>query len=138
MLVFGAHQQIAEAAPIGLLAVAMAATMGAMLGLGAGMVRYRAAALVSVVGICASPIGLWLAHRVDNSWLTILFAGVLLIVAIRIFHRQGSMAAMKGAGSHPHHAYKIRRPVALAGPGRALVRLLHQERSPDCCQDCSA
>lgn len=38
-LVFGAHQGIAEAAPIGLLAVAMAAVLGAVIGLRTGIVR---------------------------------------------------------------------------------------------------
>ncbi len=36
-----------------------------------------------------SPVGLWLAHRVDNRWLTLLFACVLLYVAVRIL-RQAS------------------------------------------------
>jgi hypothetical protein len=88
-LVFGAHQDIAQAAPIGLLAVAMAAAIGAIAGLRAGIVRYRAAAVVAGVGMSVSPAGLWLAHRVDNRWLTLLFACVLLYVAVRIL-RQAS------------------------------------------------
>lgn len=90
VLVFGAHQQVAEAAPIGLLAVAMAATLGAVLGLRAGIVRYRAAALVSAFGMLVSPAGLWIAHRVHNSWLTMLFACVLFMVALRILVRAGT------------------------------------------------
>ncbi len=88
-LVFGAHQQVAQAAPIGLLAVALAATMGAIFGLRAGIVRYRAAGVISATGMCLSPLGLWLAHRVDNAWLTLLFAGVLLVVAFRILWQSG-------------------------------------------------
>jgi uncharacterized protein len=94
-LVFGAHQGIAEAAPIGLLAVAMAAAFGAVIGLRAGIVRYRAAAVVSGVGMCVSPLGLWLAHRVDDAWLTLLFACVLLFVALRIFRQAGKRRADK-------------------------------------------
>lgn len=91
LLVFGAHQRIAEAAPIGLLAVAMAATVGGALGLRSGIVRYRAAAVVSAVGAFTSPLGLWLGRHVHNSWLTALFAGVLLIAAWRIFHQAATL-----------------------------------------------
>ena len=46
LLVFGTHIGMAQAGPIGLLAVGMAACLGAVLGLRAGVVRYRAAVLV--------------------------------------------------------------------------------------------
>ncbi|GAC1419456.1 MAG: hypothetical protein NVSMB6_21420 [Burkholderiaceae bacterium] len=50
-LVFGAHQRVAQAGPVGLLAVGMAAALGAVLGLRSGTVRYRAATLISVAGM---------------------------------------------------------------------------------------
>lgn len=89
LLVFGAHQNMAQAGPVGLMAVGMAAALGAILGLRAGVVRYRAAMMISVSGMVLSPLGLWLAHRVNNAWLTVLFALVLLFVAYRIFTQSG-------------------------------------------------
>lgn len=89
LLIFGAHQRVAEAGPVGLLAVGMAAALGAALGLRTGIVRYRAAFLISATGMALSPMGLWLAHRVDNRWLTMLFAAVLLFVAYRTFRQAG-------------------------------------------------
>ena len=83
LLVFGAGIGVAQAGPIGLLAVGMAAALGAMLGLKAGTVRYRAALLISGVGMAFAPLGLWLAHRIDNRALSVLFALVLLYVAAR-------------------------------------------------------
>jgi hypothetical protein len=83
LLVFGAHIGVAQAGPIGLLAVGMAATLGAVLGLRQGIVRYRAAFLVAGVGMALSPLGLWLAHRIDNHLLSALFGMVLLYVAVR-------------------------------------------------------
>ena len=73
LLVFGVGLRVAEAGPIGLLAVAMAATLGAGLGLIAGTVRYKAALLMAGAGMLISPFGIWLANRVDNRWLSILF-----------------------------------------------------------------
>jgi len=89
LLVFGLHLRMAEAAPIALLAVGVSAAVGALIGLRAGIVRYRAAAMMAVTGVLASPAGLWLAHRVPNGPLTVLFAMVLAWVAVRMF-RQGS------------------------------------------------
>jgi hypothetical protein len=87
LLVFGAGLSMAEAGPIGLLAVGLAALLGAIMGLKAGTVRYKAALLISVMGILCSPLGLWLAQRTPNRPLTIVFSFVLLFVAWRVFQK---------------------------------------------------
>lgn len=92
LLVFGAGLSMAEAGPIGLLAVGLAATLGAIMGLKNGTVRYKAALLISATGILCSPIGLWLAQRMPNRPLTILFACVLLFVAWRVFRKSMTSA----------------------------------------------
>lgn len=81
LLVFGVHLGVAQAGPIALMAVGMAAGIGALLGLRAGIVRYKAALLIAGAGMLLSPAGLWLAGRVDNRWLSVLFALVLMYVA---------------------------------------------------------
>ena len=95
-LVFGAQQSVAQAGPVGLLAVGMAAALGAVLGLRAGTVRYRAALLIAAVGMLLSPLGLWLAQRIDNRWLSLVFALVLIFVAYRTY-RQASDAPVRAA-----------------------------------------
>lgn len=102
LLIFGAQQSVAQAGPIGLLAVGMAAALGAVLGLRAKIVRYRAAVLISGTGMILSPLGLWLANRVDNRWLTMIFALVLLFVAFRTFRQTGKHAVNPDAnGKQP-------------------------------------
>ena len=86
LLVFGTHLSVAEAAPIGLLAVGVAAGIGAALGLKAGIVRYKAAMLMACTGMLISPLGVSLATRVDKRWLEFLFALVLIFVAYRTMH----------------------------------------------------
>ncbi|MGZ8291602.1 MAG: sulfite exporter TauE/SafE family protein [Telluria sp.] len=81
LLVFGMQLGVAQAGPIALMAVGMAAGIGALLGLRAGIVRYKAAMLIAGSGMLLSPLGLWLAGRIDNRWLSILFALVLMYVA---------------------------------------------------------
>jgi uncharacterized protein len=87
LLLFVLHIGVAEAAPIALLAVSLSAAVGAIIGLRAGIVRYRAAALMAAVGTLCTPVGLWLAHRLPNGPLTLLFAAVLGFVAIRMFRQ---------------------------------------------------
>lgn len=89
LLVFGAGATVAEAGPVGLLAVGMAAAFGAVLGLRAGLVRYRAAALIAAAGMLLSPAGLWVARQADGRWLAVLFGLVLLYVATKTY-RQAS------------------------------------------------
>lgn len=103
LLVFGIQMGVAQAGPIGLLAVGMAASLGALLGLRDGIVRYRAALLIAVAGMLLAPAGLWLAHRIDNRWLTILFAVVLLLVAARTWRQaRHAPAAVAPSSLIPH------------------------------------
>lgn len=85
LLLFFEHLTVAEAAPVALLAVSLSAVLGAGLGLRAGVVRYRAAALIAATGALMSPLGLWLARRIPNEPLTLLFATVLCLVSFRMF-----------------------------------------------------
>lgn len=85
LLAFGAHLDMVQAGPIGLLAVGLAATLGAGLGLKGGTVRYRAALLMAGTGMLLSPVGVWLAHRLQSRWLGMLFGLILLFVAYRTY-----------------------------------------------------
>jgi len=84
LLVFGLNLPMNMAAPVGLIAVGMAAGIGAILGLREGIVRYRAAALIGVFGMILAPLGVWLAQRIPNAPLLIAFSLVLLYTAWRM------------------------------------------------------
>lgn len=100
LLVFGLGASVAEAGPVGLMAVGMAAALGALLGLRDGIVRYRAALLVAASGMLLSPAGLWTTRQVDGRWLAVLFALVLLYVAERTF-KQASGKQVAAATKSP-------------------------------------
>lgn len=87
LLVFGLGLNMVEAAPVGLLAVGLAASVGALLGLRQGLVRYRAALFIALIGICATPFGLMLAHRLPNAPLALVFAAVLIHGCLRIWRK---------------------------------------------------
>ncbi|WP_017905500.1 sulfite exporter TauE/SafE family protein [Pseudomonas asplenii] len=87
LLVFGLGLSMVQAAPIGLLAVGLAAAVGALLGLRQGIVRYRAAGFIAGIGILLTPVGLWLAHRLPNEPLALGFAVVMVYACARIFNK---------------------------------------------------
>ncbi|NWA27953.1 sulfite exporter TauE/SafE family protein [Pseudomonas gingeri] len=87
LLVFGVGLSMVEAAPIGLLAVGLAAGVGALLGLRQGIVRYRAAGFIAGIGILLTPLGFWLAHRLPNEPLALGFALVMFYACARIFNK---------------------------------------------------
>lgn len=84
LLVFFLGLPIAEAAPIALCAVALASSIGAILGLKNKILRYKAAIFMAVFGLILSPIGLWLAPQIPNAPLQIVFSFILLYVALRL------------------------------------------------------
>jgi uncharacterized membrane protein YfcA len=85
LLVFTTGLAVQEVAPVGLLAVALAAILGAVLGLRTGDVRYKAALLMGLVGLICSPLGFWTARQVDTQLLGVSFAVVLVWVALNAF-----------------------------------------------------
>lgn len=99
LLVFGTGIGVAQAGPVGLLAVGMAAMLGAVLGLRAGQVRYRAALLIAAAGMLLAPAGLWAARLADGQWLSLLFALTLLYVAARTWRQAAAPVAAEHAGA---------------------------------------
>ncbi len=83
-LVFSQGWTVAQAAPIGLLAVTGAAMLGTGEGFYYKLVRYRAAFLMALAGVPITPLGLAVAQRVSAHWLAALFGLTMLIVAVRL------------------------------------------------------
>lgn len=84
-LTLGLGLSMTQASPIALLTVASAASIGMLSGLRLGLVRFRAALLISSAGILAAPFGQQLAHLLPERTLICLFASVMLLVAVRLF-----------------------------------------------------
>ena len=76
---------VAQAAPVGLLAVTLAALVGTVEGLFKRIVRYRAALWIALISIPSARYGVHLAGIVQPMWLTLAFSLVMFIVAYRIF-----------------------------------------------------
>ncbi len=86
LLMAGHGWPITQASTVSLLAVAVAAAVGAWMAWRHSYVRYRAATLMAVVGILVAPAGIRVADGLPPSLLMMIFAAVLTIVAVRMFH----------------------------------------------------
>jgi len=122
LLVLILHLPLQAAAPIGLVAVGLAALTGAILGLRQGIVRYRAAALMGGTGIVCAPLGVYLAQILPNRPLLVLFSMVLVFAAWRILRsdqavKDNSIACQV---SHADHRLTWTRPCARALTGIGL------------------
>ncbi|MCB1888628.1 MAG: sulfite exporter TauE/SafE family protein [Rhodocyclaceae bacterium] len=106
LLVFGLHLEMVAAAPVGLIAVGLAAFVGALLGLRDGIVRYRAAALIGILGMATAPLGVWLAQRLPNPPLLIAFGLLLALTGWRSWQRARPCANGEAA-PHARHACEI-------------------------------
>lgn len=95
-LVFGLGWTLAQAAPVALLAAAVAGIVGALEGLKRGILRYRAAILMAGVGVCVTPLGVRVAQAVPQDALLYTFAAVLTWVAVRTF-REATGSVAEGA-----------------------------------------
>ncbi len=87
ILVFTLNLPIAQASPIALSAITLAAAAGALIGFQGKVLRYKAAFLMSLIGLLLSPIGLWLAQIVPNAPLQVLFGIILLYVSVNLLNQ---------------------------------------------------
>lgn len=104
-LVIGLGWSMTQSAPVALFAVSAAATLGAIDGLRKGLVRYRAALLMALLGAVFSPLGVFFAHSLPDTVLISLFSVVLVVVAIRMI-RQACSTQPDNTGDEPRWQQK--------------------------------
>lgn len=84
LLMWGMGWTLPQAAPTALLAVSAAAIMGTISAWPQGIVRYRAAMVMTAVGMLTAPLGLQAAQLLPLPVLSGCFALVLLVVSVRM------------------------------------------------------
>lgn len=96
-LVIGLGWSLPQATPVALLAVGLAAALGAVDGLRKRLVRWRAALLMATLGVLFSPLGVHAAHVLPQKALMTLFAIAMLAASTRLL-LQGRASSDEGAG----------------------------------------
>jgi hypothetical protein len=92
-----------QAAPVALIAVGTASAIGALLGLREGVVRYRAALLIGLVGMLLAPLGVRLAAVLPNGPLMVAFSLVLAWVAWHMYRQSRPRAGGHVASAPVKH-----------------------------------
>ncbi|MCS7034701.1 MAG: sulfite exporter TauE/SafE family protein [Phycisphaerae bacterium] len=98
LLVYGLSVPPQQAVGISLAAVGIAALIGFLQRWPARQVEIRTGAIFATTGMVGAPAGAWLAHRLPESLLLLMFAGLMVLVAARMWQ------ASKGGGSAPASA----------------------------------
>lgn len=98
LLMWGLRWPLQQAVPVALLAVCAATTLGAVVGWKASRVRYRAAALIAIMGLLFAPLGVWAAHTLPTELLTATFTLLSLFAAWRLWR---TACASTGSISDP-------------------------------------
>lgn len=93
LLVFALHLNVPQAAPIALLAIFVASSIGAVQGLLNGIVRYKTALLIATFGLAFAPVGVTLSRYLPLQWLNVTLALVLVFVAVRIWQQAADNAS---------------------------------------------
>lgn len=93
MLVYGLSVAPREAIGISLAAVGTTALLGGLGRLRAGEVNLPVGLLFAVAGMLGAPVGTWLNHFVPEWLLLLLFAGLMIVVAIRMWRKAGKQAS---------------------------------------------
>lgn len=86
-LVVGMGWPMQQASPVALVAVAGSAAIGAIEAFRSRLVRYRAALLMTIAGVPVTALGAHLAHQLSQRLLIECFAGVMLLVALRLLNQ---------------------------------------------------
>lgn len=84
LLIYGLGVAPKSAVAISLGAVAVTSAFGAVEGWLRGLVELRAALIFAVAGMAAAPLGVFIGGLASQSLIVLLFAGLMLVVAVRM------------------------------------------------------
>lgn len=89
LLVYGLAVRPSEAVSVSLAAVGATALLGAVTRLRRREIDVRTGLIFAAAGMIGAPAGAWLAAFVDDTTLLVLFAGLMLVVAARMWQGAG-------------------------------------------------
>ena len=87
LLVYGLGVPPREAVGISLAAVGATALVGFVSRLRLGQVEVRTGLLFAVAGMLGAPVGSWVAGQIPERWLLMLFAGLMVVIAARLWYQ---------------------------------------------------
>ena len=122
LLVLVLHWPLSQAAPTALMAVGMAAALGAIHGLRLGHVRWRAALVMGCAGMLGAPVGQGLGASLPQGILLWGFAALMLGLAWRQWPRALAVDARRGTLPPPCLVHPLQGRLQWTSPcARAII-----------------
>ncbi|MCS6978348.1 MAG: sulfite exporter TauE/SafE family protein [Gemmatales bacterium] len=84
LLMYGLGMPLKEAVGVSLAAVGTTSLLGALGRLRTGELQIAAGVVFALVGMAGTPLGVWLHGQLPEKLLLVLFAGLMLVIAIRM------------------------------------------------------
>jgi uncharacterized membrane protein YfcA len=106
-LVVGLGYSLQEAVPVALVAICIAASLGALDGLKQQLVRYKAAIVMAATGVACAPLGIWLAQTLPVELLTYAFAVLLALVSLKMLFQSATDRSSIVKGNNTKKVCKI-------------------------------
>lgn len=103
LLVYGLHVPTREAVGISLAAVGATSLVGFVHRWKLGQVEIRTGMLFAVAGMVGAPVGTWIAGLLPETILLLSFAGLMIIVAVRLWQQASRSATQVSACPTPEH-----------------------------------
>ncbi len=103
LLVYGLDIPTREAVGISLAAVGATSLVGFLHRWKLGQVEIRTGLLFAIAGMVGAPVGTWIAGFLPETVLLLSFAGLMVIVAIRLWQQSSSPAIQVPACPTPEH-----------------------------------
>lgn len=97
LLVYGLGVEPRTAVSVSLLTVAVTALFGAVERWQRGQVELRTGLLFAAAGMLTAPAGSWLGDRIPPHLLLVAFAGLMLVIAVRMWRKAADSAERTGA-----------------------------------------
>jgi uncharacterized membrane protein YfcA len=92
LLVYGLGVDPRKAIGVSLVTVGVTALIGFLQRLRLGLVEVRTGVLFAVAGMLTAPFGSWLAARIPEMLLLVLFSILMLVIAVRMWRKAGDPA----------------------------------------------
>ncbi len=121
LLIYGLGVRPREAIGVSLAAVGVTALVGAVQRLRSGQVEVKTGLLFAAAGMLATPAGAWLGGRLPEAVLLVLFAGLMIAVAVRMWLKAArdpdEARAVRAAGRRTPRIFRARPAVATRAGG---------------------
>ncbi len=116
LLVYGLAMEPRQAVGVSLAAVGATSLLGSLERLRAREVEVGTGLLFSLGGMLGAPVGAWIGSHLPDALLLVLFAVLMLVIAVYMWFQPPATAATAEGGS------PLRQPRAVAGFGNACRR----------------